>query len=171
MKTVRIKNLFKKSYIFEVYETPQEMPMDKFLELSKLQIVESGIGDNIHDIGTRFAKMYKYIEAKALDKVLKEARNLHNTFYFSLTEHPKLTARQMLCYTHTINSQVVSMENMDKYLGVIDKLPQGEVMTLHEEVKKKWMSHYEPLFLIQEMNSNKSRISHFSEIKQTSKAS
>lgn len=147
MKEVRIKNWFgKTAATVMLYDSVKELPILRYQEFEKLLMQDMGIGSSMEDVGSRFSRLYQFIADSDIENVHKEAKNLHNTFYFILSNfNPSYLA--FLALIHTINGKEINLKEPEKIQKQIRFLKHGEVSEIVNEVKKNLTQNYEPCFL------------------------
>lgn len=152
MKTIRVKSPFKKGINVTFYDSINEMPIARFIELQKMLVQMSGVGDDMQAIGARFSNLHRFLKGKDFDNAMKEASNLHNTFYFMMN-NINLSSYAMLAFVHKIDGVEVDIQNPEPTIEIIKKISVADVEELINSVKKKLMTNFEPLFLIDLMSS------------------
>lgn len=151
MKTVKIKNwigLNKK--IVKVYDGIKEMPAENYHEMQKTIIQDAGIGSDMKAVGQRLSRMYQFIQAEDMENVAKEAKNLHNTFFF-IINGINVKSYAFAALIHSINGRPVDITKPRQIIEQIKGFPQSEIEDTLFEVKKNLIQNFERLFLTETM--------------------
>lgn len=124
-----------------LYGNAKECPIKRYKELQKYQLLETGIGSSIEDIGTHFSKLHGFIAQGKTQEALKEAENLHYNHY-AILHQENFTTYSFACLIHSINGIVcddLSEDGLKIVIGILEEIqfPFAEAEEISSEVKKK----------------------------------
>lgn len=149
MKKVKIKTwLGRTKATVMLYDSIKELPIDRYQEFEKMIMIDLGVGSNMEDVGGHFSRLYQFIESGDVANINKIARNIHNAFYFILTNF-NTSFMSFLALVHSVNGKEVNISDPERVRHQIQGLTQGQVTDITEEVKKKLIQKFEPCFLIE----------------------
>lgn len=125
-------------HILEMYDSIDELPMERFHKFNKFLMIDAGVGSDISDIVSHIDKISVYIN-KDKNSALKELQNLKENIYLVMEGvSPKHLALMPLI--KKIDGKVMddlSDEGAARALKLLSDTSHSEVDTLVDGVKKK----------------------------------
>jgi hypothetical protein len=141
----------------EVFEGIYDLDLDRYIEFAVLFLEDSHVGSTIESVGRHYQQFHQFISTQKIDKIHREAMNLHAN-YFNAIERLNTTSLSFAPFLYKIDGNIV-FENFQKDFS-IDKARQllsdvsnkglkyQHVSSTLDDVKKKLISNFEPLFQI-----------------------
>lgn len=151
-----MKVSFKKTDI-EIFDSIHDLELDRYIEFQVLFLEDIYGGSTIEHIGGHFQQFHKFISGQKIESIHREAISLHACI-FNAIERLNVTSLSFAPFLYKINGKEVfgdfkkdfSIDNAREILSDLSKrgLKYGHVSDTLDEVKKKLISNFEPLFLI-----------------------
>lgn len=135
MKKERYKNLD-----LELYDTPMELPSERFSLLNKYIMIDSGIGATMEDFDRHLNVIKKYISQDNKSKASLEIDNMRQCYWLVMNGiTPEVSA--FACFVKSINGH--NYEQNEQGVQAISKrikessMPMGLIKTILNSLKKK----------------------------------
>lgn len=132
-----------KGHTVKLYNSAQELPMRRYSQFQKYNLMESGIGSNISSIGMHFVKLNEYIGYSMQEEATVEVKNLFYNFFTMLTEL-NIPGLAFCCLLHSVDGVEVHDLSEESLKGLVQRLSdygmsQDVCMEWVEGVKKKYI--------------------------------
>lgn len=135
MKTLKIGR-----HKVEVYNSIDEMPVSRYHLLSKLLLVDSGVGATVGDVDAHLAKAIEYLKAGVTSSAVQELENLRQSVYM-IEKGVDPKSKAFAALVARIDGEDVgdlSDEGLDETVSKLDGLTYGELLRTVEGAKKKY---------------------------------
>lgn len=132
----------------EIYDSVDEMPMERFHVMNKYLIIESGIGSSFQDFHSHLSLIKAFVEVNDKESAYTELENLSLSLNFGLNGE-NFSGMAFCATIKTINGKEIhdiSDEGLKRTLQMINGEKKGFIKTLIDEVKKKIDNELDLLF-------------------------
>ena len=127
----------------EIYDSIDELPIDRFMEFNKSVMIDAGIGSDLASIDKRISTIMHWNKNGHTENVAKELMNMRQTIAFVLNKQsPKMSS--FICLVKSINNKPVTNLSTSGIQEAIDTISNkgvtiGFVNKMLSFVKKKLM--------------------------------
>ncbi len=152
MKEVKFKGT-----TIEIFDGIHDLDLQRYIEFSVLFLEDINVGSDIGSIGRHYQQFHQFISTKDVDKIHREAINLHSCYY-NMIERINVTSLSFAPFIYKINGNVIFEDfkkdfSVEKAMKILTELSNKGLKYSHvsdtlEDVKKKLITSFEPLFQI-----------------------
>lgn len=134
MRIVKFNNLD-----LEVYDSIESLPMARFHKYNKMILIDAGVGTDLADFDNHIQKAMIYASQKKSEEAIQELENLRaNVLMIQQDVSPRHLAFCALVKTINGEEQTdLSTEGLKRMLERFSDVPQNDITSTIEEVKKK----------------------------------
>lgn len=133
MRKVSLNN-----HIIELYDSIDELPINRYYKYNKYLIIDSGIGGDIESISNKLGVLAKHIELNN-GLALTELENIRKGLFLVLEEYnPRYFSFAVLI--HKVDGEIledISEENLKRVINKIGSIKKGWFDNMFEAIKKK----------------------------------
>lgn len=122
-----------------LYQSIEELPMDRFHKYNKFLLLDAGIGSDIQDFDNHIERVVKYIRKGEKDNAAKEMENMRLNIYLILQEQ-SVKDMSFACLVESIDGKTcddLSEEGLKNVLQTLGGVPRKDVAAELEATKKK----------------------------------
>ena len=127
-------------HVIELYDSIEEVPVNRFFTYNRMLLIDSGIGVDMGSVDEHLGMIMRFIEAGNKEKAMQEVLNMRTNIYF-VTENlnPKHMSYAALVYS--VDGKLVtdfSDENLRRMLTMFSEwgMKKGFIQKAIEAVKK-----------------------------------
>lgn len=122
-----------------LYNSIDELPMERFHRYNKMLLVDAGVGSDISDFDTHIERVVRYIRKGDNENGAKELDNLRQNVYLIMSEQ-SASDMSFACLVRSIDGEVcndISEEGLAAILKRLGGVPRREMTDALQSVKKK----------------------------------
>lgn len=108
-------------HTLELYQTAAELPIKRYSQFQKYNVMESGIGSDMDAIGGHFSKLFEFITYDMKADAMQEAKNLYYNFY-TMLQNISIPGMAFGCLLHTVDGEKVVDVSEEGLKRIVDKL-------------------------------------------------
>lgn len=127
-----------KGVVVEMYDSIDELPIERFHKYNKFLLIDSGVGSDINDLSAKIDTIIHYVK-KENKLAITELENMRQSLYLISSElSPKHLAFAVL--VHSINGEIQRDYSDDGLSKIVERLGKGKksfINGLIESIKKK----------------------------------
>lgn len=134
MKTVKLGG-----HDVVLYNSIDELPMERFHRYNKMLLVDAGVGSDISDFDTHIERAVRYIRKGDNENGAKELDNLRQNVYLIMSEQ-SVHDMSFACLVRSIDGEPcddISEEGLTAILKRLGGVPRREMTDALQSVKKK----------------------------------
>lgn len=134
MKTVKLGG-----HDVVLYNSIDELPMERFHRYNKMLLVDAGVGSDISDFDTHIERVVRYIRKGDNENGAKELDNLRQNVYLIMSEQ-SASDMSFACLVRSIDGEAcddISEEGLAAILKRLGGVPRREMTDALQSVKKK----------------------------------
>ena len=139
------------NHTVELFNSIEELSIERFHKYNKMLLVDSGIGGTIEDVDRHLARIMALVRQEKIDDFGKEVENMRQSIYMvQIGLNPKLLSFAALC--KSIDGKDVTDISDDGLKDIVERLKDEKITDISkalEDVKKKIdseLSAYFPSF-------------------------
>lgn len=131
----------KEGHTITLYNNVKQLPVNRYNEVQKYLLMDSGVGSDMEAIQSRYARLYAFLAEKKIEEAQKEAENMYYTHY-SILEAINYKSYAFCCLISEINGEAISDYSEDGIRAILKKLEgidlsQYDIESSIDIVKKK----------------------------------
>lgn len=122
-----------------VYNSIDELPMERFHRYNKMLLVDAGVGSEISDFDARIERCVRYIRKGENENAAKELDNLRQNVFLIMQEQG-VRDLSFACLVQSIDGEPcndISEEGLTKVLERLGGVPRKQMTDALQSVKKK----------------------------------
>lgn len=122
-----------------VYNSIDELPMERFHRYNKMLLVDAGVGSEISDFDARIERCVRYIRKGENENAAKELDNLRQNVFLIMQEQG-VRDLSFACLVQSIDGEPcndISEEGLTKVLERLGGVPRRQMTDALQSVKKK----------------------------------
>lgn len=122
-----------------VYNSIDELPMERFHRYNKMLLVDAGVGSEISDFDARIERCVRYIRKGDNENAAKELDNLRQNVFLIMQEQG-VRDLSFACLVQSIDGEPcndISEEGLTKVLERLGGVPRRQMTDALQSVKKK----------------------------------
>lgn len=134
MKTVKLGG-----HDVVLYNSIDELPMERFHRYNKMLLVDAGVGSDISDFDTHIERVVRYIRKGDNENGAKELDNLRQNVYLIMSEQ-SVHDMSFACLVRSIDGEPcddISEDGLTAILKCLGGVPRREMTDALQSVKKK----------------------------------
>lgn len=122
-----------------IYDSIDEMPIQRFHKYNKLCLIDSAVGSNLGDADNQIEKALRYINVGKIEQAVDQINNIRQSLYLIMNEvSPKYLS--FACLIKKIGKKEcndISDEGLKRTLDKLKDLEKGQIDSALESIKKK----------------------------------
>lgn len=122
-----------------VYNSIDELPMERFHRYNKMLLVDAGVGSEISDFDARIERCVRYIRKGENENAAKELDNLRQNVFLIMQEQG-VRDLSFACLVQSVDGEPcndISEEGLTKVLERLGGVPRRQMTDALQSVKKK----------------------------------
>lgn len=123
----------------EIYDSIEDMPIERFHKYSKMLLIDAGIGGDLSDVDSHIEKITKFLSNNETNNAIIELSNLRQNIYFIQSGlSPKNLAFAVIVKSiDGVECNDLSDDGIKHTLDLLSKCKQSEMTDQIDSVKKK----------------------------------
>lgn len=132
---LHMENVKVNGHKLQMYDSIDEMPMDRFVQYNRALLLDAGIGSNVDDISGHLAKLQSQLKHKLYDDLSQQLSNYHQALVMAVSE-PNLKTRAFAALVKSVNGKPFNDLTDESISNLQKKLTFGVIRRFLESVKK-----------------------------------
>ena len=122
-----------------IYNSIDELPMERFHRYNKMLLIDAGVGSDISDFDARIERCVRYIRKGDNENAAKELDNLRQNVFLIINEQ-SVRDLSFACLVKSIDGEAcddISEDGLTEVLTKLGGVPRGQMTDSLDSVKKK----------------------------------